>query len=298
MSCVCNQVASFGRLGVLGRNGWYCTEADVELWNALAGYRGLKVPAVSRHFNNTFLAFEAEGWGPNQALMTNLGLPYELAFLGAGAAPDAIRARLDAGIPALFYLWSPHGFNVRYGLNRIQLPAYTPQHFKEGCSDYPTDVLEKVGSMVLSQHSPRVAELYSRFEIDNSAQESILATVDSGLSTMRATCAWLRREENAAVWEAWVPVQAFACDVGHYVVDATGCALCPAGSASVGGASTSCMQCLAGARPLSLGAASLTMHSLLIARFETGARTHCAYDIIHAPRACNRAMRSRFLGRI
>ena len=34
------QVVAFGRLGVLGRNGWYCREADVEKWNAVAGCAG------------------------------------------------------------------------------------------------------------------------------------------------------------------------------------------------------------------------------------------------------------------
>ena len=69
---------------------------------------------------------------------------------------------------------------------------------------------------------------------------------------MQATCGWLRKEENSPVWEAWVPVEKFTCDVGHYVVDATSCAPCLAGSASVGGTSTACMQCSAGAIPLSL----------------------------------------------
>ena len=91
-------MVSFGPLGVLGRNGWFCREADVDRWNALAGYRGLRDPQVRWHFNGTFLAFEAEGWGPNQKLMTNLDLRYDVAYLGATAAADAIRARLDAGL--------------------------------------------------------------------------------------------------------------------------------------------------------------------------------------------------------
>ena len=97
----------------------------MDRWNALAGYRGLRDPQVWRHFNGTFLGFEAEGWGPNQELMTNLDLRYDVAYLGADSAADAIRARLDAGLPAFFYLWSPHPLNARYSLNRIQLPAYT-----------------------------------------------------------------------------------------------------------------------------------------------------------------------------
>ena len=135
---------SFGRLGILGRVGWFCRETDVELWNGLAGWRGLKDPAVQRHFNNTFLAW-TEGWGDMELLLANHNLAYNVAYLGADVAADEIRGRLDAGLPAFFYLWSPHQFNVRYRLNRIQLPAYNPVLFEQGLSDFPTDVVEKVG---------------------------------------------------------------------------------------------------------------------------------------------------------
>jgi hypothetical protein len=241
-------VVTFGPLGVLGRNGWFCREADVDRWNALAGYRGLRDPQVRRHFNGTFLAFEAEGWGPNKELLTNLDLRYDVAYLGAAAAADAIRARLDAGLATFFYLWSPHAFNARYSLNRIQLPAYTPALFKLGLSDYPTDVLEKVAAKTLSEHASDVAKVYSLFRIDNLAQESMLAAIDSGLSAMQATCAWMRKEENAAVWTAWFPVATLACDPGNYAVDESSCAPCPAGSASVGGAVSTCTSCSAGKR--------------------------------------------------
>jgi hypothetical protein len=239
-------VVSFGPLGVLGRNGWFCREADVDRWNALAGYRGLRDPQVRRHFNGTFLAFEAEGWGPNQELMTNLDLRYDVAYLGADRAAEAIRARLDAGLAAFFYLWSPHSLNARYSLNRIQLPAYTPALFKLGLSDYPTDVLEKVAAKTLSEHASDVAQMYSLFRIDNPAQESMLAAIDSGLSAMQATCAWMQKEENAAVWGAWLPVATLACDPGNYVVEESSCAPCLAGSASVGGAVSTCTSCSAG----------------------------------------------------
>jgi ABC-type proline/glycine betaine transport system substrate-binding protein len=178
--------------------------------------------------------------------MTNLNLPFEMDYLGASVAEGVIRARLDAGLPALFYLWSPHALNARYSLNRIQLPAYTPGLFDHGLSDYPTDVLEKVAAKTLSEHAPDVAKLYSLFWIDNSAQESMLAEIDSGLSAMQATCAWMQKEENAAVWTAWLPVAKLACGPGNYAVDESNCAPCPAGSASVGGAVSTCTSCSAG----------------------------------------------------
>jgi hypothetical protein len=238
-------VVSFGPLGVLGRTGWFCREADVDRWNALAGYRGLRDPQVRRHFNGTFLAFE-RSWGDEELRMMNFDLRYDVAYLGATAAADAIRARLDAGLATFFYLWSPHPWNARYSLNRIQLPAYTAGLFGLGLSDYPTDVLEKVGTKSLSEHVPGVAELYSHFRIDNLAQESMLAAIDSGLSAMQATCAWMQKEENAAVWTAWVPVARLACDPGNYAVDESSCAPCPAGSASVGGAVSTCTLCSSG----------------------------------------------------
>ena len=176
----------------------------------------------------------------------NFDLRYDVAYLGATAAVDAIRARLDAGLATFFYLWSPHPLNARYGLNRIQLPAYTPELFELGLSDYPIDVLEKVATKTLSEQAPDVAEVYSLFRIDNPTQESMLAAIDSGLSAVQAACEWMRKEENAVVWEAFLPVSALSCDPGNYAVDESSCAPCPAGSASVGGAVSSCTSCSAG----------------------------------------------------
>jgi glycine betaine/proline transport system substrate-binding protein len=238
-------VVSFGPLGVLGRTGWFCREADVDRWNALAGYRGLRDPDVLRHFNGTFLAFD-RSWGDEELRMTKLDLRYDVAYLGATAAADAIRARLDAGLATFFYLWSPHPLSARYSLNRIQLPAYTPELFELGLSDYPTDVLEKVATKTLSEQAPDVAKVYSLFRIDNPTQEGMLAAIDSGLSAMQATCAWMRKEENVAVWEALLPVSKLYCDPGNYAMDESSCAPCPAGSASVGGAVSKCTSCSAG----------------------------------------------------
>ena len=178
--------------------------------------------------------------------MTNLDLRYDVAYLGATMAANAIRAQLDAGLPAFFYLWSPHPLTARYSLNRIQLPVYTPALFELGLSDYPTDVLEKVAAKTLSEHAPDVAKVYSLFRIEHRAQESMLAAIDSGLSAMQATCVWMQKEENAAVWTAWMPVATLACDPGNYAVDESSCAPCPAGSATVGGAASTCTSCSAG----------------------------------------------------
>jgi hypothetical protein len=221
----------------------------VDRWNALAGFRGLRDPQVRLHFNGTFLAFD-RSWGDEELRMTKLDLRYDAIYLGADLAPHAIQARLEAGLPTFFYLWSPHPFNSQYSLNRIQLPAYAPKLFDHGLSDYPTDVLEKVASKQLAVFAPAVAELLSRFAIGNDAQESMLAMIgegEVGLSTMHAVCSWIRKE--SVVWQAWLPSEKGSCDIGNYVVNQTSCAPCSPGFTSVGGPTTTCKRCPAGARP-------------------------------------------------
>ena len=225
----------------------------------------MRDPEVWRYFNGTFLAFE-RSWGDEELRMANLNLHYDVAYLGADAAPEAIQSRLDAGLPTFFYLWSPHPLNARYNLNRIELPTFTPALFDQGRSDYPTDVLVKVASKKLAEFAPAVAELYSNFEIDNAAQESILAMIgEARLSTMQAVCSWLRR--GNAVWQAWVPAEKRVCDLGNYAVNETSCAPCPPGSSSVGGAATACVQCPAGAKPPLCASLS---HSRAISCFRLG----------------------------
>ena len=264
---------SFGRLGILGRNGWFCREADVEQFTSIAGWRGLRDPDVRRLFNGTFHAV-FEDWGPNRELIAQLRLPFDIVYHGTGWV-DVLRHRLDADVPSLFYLWSPHPFNARYGLSRIELPTYTPSLFKAGRSDYPTDVLEKVGSKELAVFAPAVAKLYTNFFLDTSAQESMLAAIDAGeLSAMQAACGWMRQQENEEVWRAWFPVEKLTCDPGKYAAGASSCTACPPGSGSVGGAATACVQCSAGMTALpAAGSHAAPAHGRVQQRIHLGGIT-------------------------
>jgi ABC-type proline/glycine betaine transport system substrate-binding protein len=145
---------------------------------------------------------------------------------------------LDAGLGAFFYLWTPHPLNAQYSLNRIQLPAYSPEGFALGTTDYPIDVLEKVGSKRLADLAPGVATVYSRFYIDNSDQEVIMAPLEgTGQSLSHAVCAWVRTEGKAAIWQAWLPSQDLLCTVGQ-IANGSACEVCLAGSHSLGGTQT------------------------------------------------------------
>jgi hypothetical protein len=277
------QVLSYGRLGTLGRNGWYCKESDVERWFGLAGWRGLRDAHAAEYFNFSFIAFE-ESWGPNQQLLANLGLHYNVEYTGADKAEGAIKARLDADLPVFFYLWTPHPINARYSLNRIQLPAYSAERFEQGRSDYPTDVLEKVGSKRLAELAPDVAKLYSRYQITNDVQEAMLATMDSrGLSVAQAVCEWMRQEESRAIWQAWLPSE---CSVGSFI-NGSDCQACPAGSGSLGGSATACTLCAPGNPCPSLAYCgfSLTAHSFLLECLDGPCPAQVAFSLTRSSRA-------------
>ena len=234
------QVLSAGPLGILGRNGWFCLEQEVEVSPELAGWRGLLSPNVRSHFNNTFFAYGAVGdtdWGPVDSLMANLGLDYHIVRMES-RANQILQERLASRLPTFFYLWEPHPFHKRFNLNRIQLPVYRTALYDEGWTDYPTSILIKAVSPALQALAPKVFQLVSRFVIDRDAQETMLEMVFQGVSTMDAACAWMRNENNTATWQLWKPDD--GCEPGRFSVQkVAACSL----AEKVNASSPSCVQC-------------------------------------------------------
>ena len=208
-------MVSVGRLGVLGITGWYVRLKDLERYPAVAGWRGLKDPAVREYFNDTFYAFEKD-YGKEELLMRYLNLNYRIVYAGSDAEA-LIKSRLDADLPTLFYLWSPHAMMAMYTLSRIQLPPYSSAGLAAGQTDYTIEVIEKMASKRLAELSPRVDQRYARFTLDNGAQEGMLAAVDGGLSVMEAACGWLH--DAGTTWEQWLPDSSSedggSCSVGE-----------------------------------------------------------------------------------
>ena len=199
-----------GRLGPEGRNGLYCREVDVDRFPALAGWRGLNDSRVRDHFGGTLYAFVPD-WGPVEEILLNLGLDYQVVFLGIDAAAT-IRSRLQAGVPTLFYLWSPHSLNAQFVLSRIQLPPYSRALYEQGRSDFPMDVLEKLAAKNLSEISREVSTVYNRFTLETATQESLQLAIDFGGETVvQAVCGWLSTEENVAVWRSWLLDDRVSC---------------------------------------------------------------------------------------
>ncbi len=313
--CLLDQATGVMPLQVLGRNGWYCLQADVEQLPSLAGWRGLRDATIIELFNATLYVF-ASDWGPDAELLRFLKLPYQVVELGVPAAEAFLESRLEAGLPTLFYLWTPHIFHAKYRLNRIQLPEFsTRANFSEGKSDYPTEVnamprifaidwvwssckgvkgvmrslkvLEKSGSRSLEQRAMPVQEFYRRFTINNAAQIAAAFRVGAeGVSIREAACDWLRAPENAKEWITWIPAP--VCPVGMRLhtssVNGSFCEKCPPGSASPGVRATACIKCAAGSRPF--GRAQFASHE---PSWEASTQMHLpALGSNPTPHACGR----------
>jgi hypothetical protein len=204
------QVVSAGALGPMGRTGLYCRDVDVDRFPALAGWRGLNDSAAREYFGGILYAFDRD-WGPVEEMVRTFAPGYRVVFLGANAAAT-ITSRLQASVPTLFYLWTPHALNAQFSLSRIQLPPYSPALFAQGRSDFPTDVLEKLAAKNLPDISSQVSSLYRRFAVETATQEQLLSAIDfRGQPVMEAVCGWLTAEENVPIWRAWVLSNDLSC---------------------------------------------------------------------------------------
>jgi hypothetical protein len=77
-----------------------------------------------------------------------------------------------------------------------------------------------VASTKLAELAPDVAELFSNFHIDNFAQESMLAALEStDVSVMQTTCTWIRSEQNVGIVRSWL--QLLSCEDSEVRVDGT-----------------------------------------------------------------------------
>ena len=159
-----------------------------------------------------------------------------------------LQKRLEAQLPTLFFLWEPHKFFELYKLTRIQLPMHNRLLFKEGKTDYPIDILEKVAWKGLGFLAPRVHQLVASYRLQTDDQESIMKRIDmEGLSLFQTACAWLKN--NNATWSQWLPKEdkalTFKCTPGQ-LVEGNICRSCGPGLYSDEGTKTACQKCLPG----------------------------------------------------
>ena len=201
-----------GPLGPLGEIGWYVPTFAVEANPALATWEGLMDSAADFATAETgdlgrFLGADPSWYQYDEAIISNLGLPFQVVWAGS---EEAMLAEVDTAYtreePILFYFYAPHAIFSKFDLTRVELPAYTDDCYADEAAiacDYPDDTLMKILSAELSEKDADVHSFLKNFNYGGDAQVAMLASLDGGMSVEEAAQAWV--DNNESVWQAWLP---------------------------------------------------------------------------------------------
>lgn len=206
-----------GRLGPIGRIGWYVPSYVVAANPSLTTWEGFDDPAAVSLFatpataptgqflgaDPTFVQFDAD-------IIDNLGLDFDVVFAGSEEAIiDAVENAVAAEEPLLFYFWTPHPLHARIDLTRVELPPYSEACYATAdvggvdC-DYPPDQLFKILRPALSQDAPDASQFLRNFNYRTEDQVEMIEAVEvGGITPEQAARDWI--EANEAVWREWIP---------------------------------------------------------------------------------------------
>jgi glycine betaine/proline transport system substrate-binding protein len=208
-------VLNIGNLGAVGKIGWFVPSYVIAENPELADWEGYQDPAVAALFasaetgdNGRFLGTDPSYSQYDEAIIANLGLPFEVIFSGSEAATVAELDRASAaGEPILMYWWTPTAAVAKYELVNVTLPNYSAECYTDPAQidcDYPEDVLIKAASAQLEEKDPAVLEFLRAFSISNEDQLSMLPAVEiDGEDAADVAARWIT--ENESVWSAWLP---------------------------------------------------------------------------------------------
>lgn len=201
-----------GPLGPVGEIGWYVPRYVVEDNPALASWEGFKDVAAEfgtaeTGVNGRFLGADPSWVQYDEAIIRNLGLPFQVVWTGS---EDALLAEVTAAYnrrqPALFYFYSPHAIFQQLDLVQVELPPYSDACYADpeaiNCA-YPEDQLFKILSAKLAEKDAAVYTFLKNMNYGSDAQIEMLSMLAGGMSEAEAARAWV--EANEAVWRAWLP---------------------------------------------------------------------------------------------
>lgn len=209
------KLEDIGKLGVVGKIGWFIPTYMLKDHPELATWEGFKDPSDAAMFKTaeTGDAGQFIGGDPSfvqydEALIKNLGLNLKVVFAGSEqaelAALDAAYSRQE---PFLFYFWTPHAAFAKYDLTNVTLPEYSAACEAKGAEardcDYPSDVLYKAAWAGLKDAAPEAYALLKNMSYTNKDQITMLADISNGKSVDEAAQAWV--DANKSVWQKWLP---------------------------------------------------------------------------------------------
>ncbi len=205
-------VENGGNLGPVGEIGWYVPSYVVENNPALATWEGYKDAAsefstAETGDNGRFLGADPSWVQNDEAIISNLGLPFQVVWAGS---EDALLAEVTGAVmrqePVLFYFYSPHALFNEFDFTQVELPAYTDDCYADPAAidcAYPKDELMKIFSAKLAEKDGKVHTFLKNFNYGSDAQISMLAMFNEGKTADEAAQAWI--DANEDVWKAWLP---------------------------------------------------------------------------------------------
>jgi glycine betaine/proline transport system substrate-binding protein len=207
-------VVDIGELGAVGKIGWFVPQYVIDEHPELATWEGYADPELAALFATAetgdmgrFLGTDPSYSQYDEAIIANLGLPFEVVFSGSEPATVAeLDARVAAGEPILMYWWTPTAAVAKYELVNVLLPEYTEECYADPAAidcDYPEDVLVKVASSQLADKDPAVQAFLEKFTITTEDQLGMLPAVEiDGEDAADVAAQWIA--DNEDTWSAWL----------------------------------------------------------------------------------------------
>jgi glycine betaine/proline transport system substrate-binding protein len=210
-------VENLGPLGVEGKIGWYVPSYVVEQNPDLGTWEGFQQAEMASQFSTAetgekgqFLAGDPSWVQYDEQIIANLELPLQVVSAGS---EQAVLAQVDSAYsrqePILFYFWTPHAIHAKYKLTEVKLPEHSEECYAQAESggvacDYPKDVLFKIGSAGLAEEAPQAHTLLKNMKYSTQDQIGMIAAVElDGKDAATAAREWI--DNNAAIWESWLP---------------------------------------------------------------------------------------------
>ncbi len=203
-----------GKLGPLGEIGWYVPTYVVDANPAMATWEGYTTAEAAAMFasaetgdNGRFLGADPSWVQNDEAIIANLGMPFQVVWTGSEEALVAeVASAYSREEPVLFYFYAPHALFSAYDLTQVELPAYSDDCYADAAAidcAYPADELMKILSGGLAEKDSAVHSFLKNFNYGSDAQIAMLGDMDGGASVDEAAQNWV--DANEDVWRAWLP---------------------------------------------------------------------------------------------
>jgi glycine betaine/proline transport system substrate-binding protein len=201
-----------GPLGAIGIIGWYVPPWLAAEHPEVLDYKNLN------DFAKDFATSETGGKGQflgadpsyvqfDEAIVSNLGLNFEVVFSGSEAASITAFQQAEENKDFLIgYFYEPQWLFAEIDLQRVALPPYT-----DGCQDdpakvacdYPETELQKIASTSWMEEAGPAQTLLENFTFTNDDQNIVAKYIsEDKMSPEEAAAKWV--EENPDKVEAWL----------------------------------------------------------------------------------------------